>query len=80
MNDDMVIVFRLLQTRTDADIVRGTIQESCARDHCGRLRQPCGIPVAGDFAAGLITRPCAAVESIEAAIITVEELEQGVGE
>ena len=66
MNYDMVMFLRLLETFADPNVVRGTIHELRIRDQRGRLRQPSGIPVAGDFTASLVTGPGSAVKPVEA--------------
>ena len=49
----------------DVDAVRGAI-EQLGTGHEGRwLREPGRIPVAGDFALGLVARASAAIEAIE---------------
>ena len=49
-----------------ADIVRRAVEQAGIRRERGGLREPGGIPIAGDFAPRLITRTRAAVKPVKA--------------
>ena len=65
MNDDVVIVPRLLQALFDTDVMRRTVQESRTRHQGGRLGQPCRIPKASDFSSRLVAGAGPAVKAIK---------------
>ena len=65
MDDDVIVAFGLFQALFDADIVRRAIEQFGIGHQCGRLRQPCRIPIAGDLAPRLVTRARPAIEAIE---------------
>ena len=65
IDDDVVEIFRNAEAFLDTDVMRRAIKELCARHQRGRLRQPSRVPKAGDFAAGLVAGPGAAIKAVE---------------
>src|SRR5439155_23625033 len=65
VNDDVVVTFRLVEALFDVDVVRRAVEQFGVRHERGRLREPGGIPEAGDFAPRLVTGAGAAVETVE---------------
>ena len=65
VDDDVVEVLGHAEAFLLADVVRRAIEQFGTRRERGRLRQPGGIPVAGDFAHGLVARPGAAVKTVK---------------
>jgi len=63
VDDDVVKVFGDAETFRQADRVRRAVEQPGVGHERGGLREPRGIPVAGDFAPVLVTRAGAAVEA-----------------
>ncbi len=66
VDDDVMVRAGLLKAFRDADPVRRTVQQPGLRHQRGRLRQPGGVPVAGDLASGLVARAGSSVEAVKA--------------
>src|SRR5262249_52052812 len=64
MENGQLIVASERSDLFDGQAIGGRIDELAAGNHCGRLRQPGGIPEGADFATSLIARSCAAIESL----------------
>jgi len=65
VDDDVVVILGDGQALRHTDVQRGAVQQARIGRERGGLRQPSGIPIAGDFAARLITRARAAVKTVK---------------
>ena len=65
MDDDVIVMAGFLEAPGQVDTMRWTIEKAAIRDQSGGLGQPSGIPITRDFAAGLITRSGAAIETVK---------------
>ena len=65
VDDDVVEIFRDGEAFGHVNVVRRTIKEFGIGRERGGLREPGGIPIAGDFAPRLVTRAGAAVKAVE---------------
>ena len=61
----MIKILRDGKALGDVHIVRRTIEQARIGRERGGLREPGGIPIAGDFAPRLITRTGTAVETVK---------------
>ena len=65
VDDDVVVVLRVLEAVLDVDVMGRTVEQPGVGDERGGLGEPGWIPEAGDFAPGLVARTRAAVKAIE---------------
>jgi hypothetical protein len=65
VDDDVIKILCDGEAFFQINVVRRAIQQFGIRHERGRLREPGRIPIAGDFAARLITRARAAVKTVE---------------
>ena len=65
VDDDVVEVLRDGEALGHVNVVRRAVEEPAAGHERGGLREPGGIPVAGDFARGLVAGTGAAVKAVE---------------
>ena len=65
VDDDMVVSPGFFETFFDVNVVRRAIHQFRPGHQSGGLGEPGGIPKAGHFAPGLITRARPAVEAVE---------------
>src|SRR5208282_4362152 len=65
VDNDMVVALGLFEALVDLNVMRGAIQELRIGHQRGWLREPSGVPEAGDLAPRLVARAGAAVEAVE---------------